>query len=166
MVSSPHRARRKDEAMTSESRAIEAPFEVDVEDVEYLRHGERPLLARIYRPRGRGPFPAVIDAHGGAWCVGTRTNNDPINMPVARGGVVVAALDFRMPPEASYPGSVADVHYGIRWLKANASRLGARADWVGAMGKSSGGHLVVLAALKPDDPRYAAIPSPPGANAE
>src|SRR5215470_9409829 len=136
MVSSPHRARRKDEAMTSESRAIEAPFEVDVEDVEYLRHGDTPLLARIYRPRGQGPFPAVIDAHGGAWCVGSRVNNDPINMPVARGGVV-AALDFRMPPDASYPGSVADINYGIRWLKANAAPFGTRPDWVGAMGTSS-----------------------------
>jgi len=149
--------------MTSESRVIEAPFEVDVEDVEYLRHGDAPLLARIYRPRGHGPFPAVIDAHGGAWCVGSRVNNDPINVPVARGGVVVAALDFRMPPDASYPGSVADINYGIRWLKANAARFGTRADWVGSMGTSSGGHLVVLAALKPHDPRYAAIPSPPGA---
>src|SRR5215470_17929618 len=165
MISSRRGTHGKDEAMTSESRVIEAPFEVDVEDVEYLRHGDTPLLARIYRPRGHGPFPAVIDAHGGAWCVGSRVNNDPINMPVARGGVVVAALDFRMPPEASYPGSVADVHYGIRWLKANASRLGARADWVGTMGTSSGGHLVVLAALKPDDPRYATIPCPAGGDA-
>jgi acetyl esterase len=149
--------------MATDTHATEeAPFEVETEDVEYLRHGDTPLLARIYRPRGRGPFPAVIDAHGGAWCVGTRVNNEPINLPVARGGVVVVALDFRMPPDASYPGSVADVNYGIRWLKANAGRFATRADWVGAMGTSSGGHLAVLAALKPDDVRYAAIPLPPG----
>src|SRR5215471_2588520 len=160
MVSSPHRARRKDEAMNSESRVIEAPFEVDVEDVEYLRHGDTPLLARIYRPRGEGPFPAVIDAHGGAWCNGDRTNNDTINAAVAKGGVVVAALDFRNPPDATYPGSVADVNYGIRWLKSEAKRFNTRPDWVGSMGTSSGGHLVVLNGLKPNDPRYAAIASP------
>jgi acetyl esterase/lipase len=141
------------------------PYEVDIEEVEYVRHGDRPLLARIFRPRGAGPFPAVVEAHGGAWCIGTRANNDTINTPIAREGIVVVALDFRMPPEASYPASVADVNYAIRWLKANAGRLRTRVDWVGAMGTSSGAHLAVLAALKPTDPRYAAIPAPPGAPA-
>ncbi len=126
----------------------QGPYEVDIEEVEYLRHGDKRFLARVFRPRGQGPFPAVIDAHGGAWCRGDRTNNDPINEAVARGGVVVAALDFRNPPDAIYPGSVADVNYGVRWLKSEAARFDSAPGMVGAMGTSSGGHLVVLAALK------------------
>ncbi len=133
-------------------------YDVDIEEVEYLRHGDTAIMARIHRPRGKGPFPAVIEAHGGAWCEGNRANNDTINSAVARGGVVVAALDFRNPPVATYPGSVADVNYGVRWLKANAARFDTKPEWVGSMGTSSGGHLVVLNALKPDDPRYATIP--------
>lgn len=132
--------------------------DVTIEEVEYLRHGAKPYLARIFRPEGKGPFPAVIDAHGGAWVEGSRTNNDPINRAVAEHGIIVAALDFRNPPEATYPGSVADTNYGVRWLKANAARFGSAPDLVGAMGTSSGGHLVVLNALKPLEPRYAAIP--------
>ena len=139
-----------------------APYEVDIQEVEYVRHGDKPLLARVFTPRGAAPFPAVVEAHGGAWCLGTRTNNDPINTPIARGGVVVAALDLRMPPDASNPGSVADVNYAIRWLKANATRFHTRPDWVGAMGTSSGAHLAVLAGLKPGDPRYVATPQPSG----
>jgi acetyl esterase/lipase len=135
-------------------------YAVDIEEVEYLRHGEKPFLARLFRPRGAGPFPALVEAHGGAWCAGHRTNNDTINAAVAQGGVVVAALDFRNPPDATYPGSVADVNYGIRWLKAEAQRFDTRPDWVGSMGTSSGGHLVVLNGLKPRDPRYCAIPLP------
>jgi acetyl esterase/lipase len=138
-------------------------YEFDIEEVEYLRHGGTPYLARVFRPRGKGPFPAVVEAHGGAWIAGNRAVNDPINREVAKGGVVVAALDFRNPPEATYPGSVADINYGVRWLKANAARFGTRPEWVGSMGTSSGGHLVVLAALKPADPRYAAIPLAGGA---
>jgi acetyl esterase len=42
--------------------------EFDVEDIEYLRHGDKPLLARVFRPRGEGPFPALVECHGGAWC--------------------------------------------------------------------------------------------------
>jgi acetyl esterase/lipase len=41
--------------------------EIDIEDVEYLRHGDKPLLARLFKPRGPGPFPALIELHGGWW---------------------------------------------------------------------------------------------------
>ena len=133
-------------------------YEVDVEEIEYLRHGDKPLLARVFKPRGKGPFPAVLEAHGGAWVQSSRVTNDPINMPVATGGVVVAALDFRCPPEATYPGSVADINYAVRWLKSNAERFNTRPEMIGTMGTSSGGHLAVLVAMKPGDPRYAAIP--------
>ena len=139
---------------------MDAGLAVEIEEVEYLRHGEKPFLARVFKPAGRGPFPAVIEAHGGAWSSGERSNNDSINREVAAGGVVVVALDFRVPPDATYPGSVADVNYGVRWLKSQAERFLTRPQWVGSMGTSSGGHLVVLAALKPEDPRYAAIARP------
>ena len=103
-------------------------YEVDIREVEYLKHGEKPLLARIFIPRGKGTFPAVVEAHGGAWCIGTRANNDPINAAIAKGGVVVAALDFRGGPEATYPSSVADINYGVR-IEAvgSALRLGETA---------------------------------------
>lgn len=42
-------------------------FELDVEDVEYIRHGNKPLLARLFKPRGPGPFPLIVEVHGGAW---------------------------------------------------------------------------------------------------
>ena len=143
-------------------------YELDIEEVEYLRHGDKPFMARIFKPRGQGSFPAVVEAHGGAWVDGHRAQNDAVNRPIAAGGVVVVALDFRAPPDATYPGSIADFHYAIRWLKANAARFNTRADMIGAMGTSSGGHIAVLAALKPHDPRYAAIPLPsaPGMDAK
>ncbi|MFN0304304.1 MAG: alpha/beta hydrolase [Burkholderiales bacterium] len=135
-------------------------FEVDIEEVEYLRHGGKGYLARVFKPRGKGPFPMVMDIHGGAWVDGHRAQNDSINRPVAEGGVVVVSIDFRCPPEATYPASVADVNYGIRWLKSQAARFNSHPDRVGVMGTSSGGHLAVLAAMKPNDPRYCAVPLP------
>ena len=45
-------------------------YDIDVEDVEYLRHGDKPLLARLFKPKGAGPFPLMVDLHGGAWCNG------------------------------------------------------------------------------------------------
>jgi acetyl esterase/lipase len=139
-----------------------ATQEIDVRDVEYLRHGDRPLLARMFVPRGTGPFPMVVELHGGAWYRGDRMNDTMMNEALARSGVVVAALDFRQPPEASYPGSLVDISYAIRWLKAHAADFHGRADRVGLMGASSGAHLAMLLAMKPRDPKYAARPLPPG----
>jgi acetyl esterase/lipase len=139
--------------------------DIDIEDVEYLRHGDRPLLARLFKPRGCGPFPLIIDLHGGAWCVGDRLRDTPINEPLARTGVVVAALDFRAPPDASYPGSFVDINYAIRWLKARATTLNSRADLVGIFGSSSGAHQAALLGMRPNDPRYGAIPLPAGSPA-
>src|SRR5437016_1536421 len=62
-------------------------YEIEIEEVEYLRHGSTPYIARMFKPRGAGPFPAVIDGHGGAWQGGDRFANDPINEAVAKGGV-------------------------------------------------------------------------------
>ncbi len=138
-------------------------YELDVEDVEYARHGDKPLLVRLFKPRGKGPFPLVIQLHGGAWCRGDRSDDTAVNEPLAKSGVVVAALDWRMPPVASYPAALADINYAIRWLKGRAGALGGLPESLGLMGTSSGGHLAMLAAMRPRDPRYSAISLPPGA---
>jgi acetyl esterase len=133
-------------------------YEIDIEDVEYLRHGDTPLLARLFKPRGSGPFPAIVELHGGAWCLGDRLQDTTINEQLARRGILVAALDFRVPPAASYPGSVMDINYGIRWLKTQAIRLGSRPEMVCTFGISSGGHLAMLLGMRPRDSRYSSIP--------
>ena len=137
-------------------------YDVDVKDVEYLRHGDKPLLARLYLPQGSGPFPLIVELHGGAWCRGDRLNDSVLDEALAKRGVVVVALDFRMPPDASYPGSLADIHYGIRWCKTQAAAWSSRPDWVGAMGSSSGAHQAMLLGMRPTDSRYAALPLPAG----
>ena len=128
------------------------------DDVEYQRQDGQPLLARLYQPIGPGPFPAVLEVHGGAWTGGDRFNNVSIAEALAADGVVVLSIDFRMPPQARYPDTVADVNLGIRWLKTNAAKFNSRADFVGGLGTSSGGHLLLLSALRPNDPRYASLP--------
>ena len=84
-------------------------YEIDVADVEYVRHGDKPLLARMFKPRGQGPFPAVVELHGGAWCLGDRLMDKPIHEPLAKSGVVVASLDFRVPPDASFTEKIVNL---------------------------------------------------------
>jgi len=140
--------------------------DITVEDVEYTRHGDSPLLARLYRPQGAGPFPIMVELHGGAWCRSDRLADKLIHESLARSGVIVASLDFRQPPVAPYPASFQDIHYAIRWLKARAKELGSRPDMVGSMGSSSGGHQAMLLGMRPFDARYGALPQPAGSAAD
>src|SRR5690242_7161870 len=137
---------------------IPARFEIEVRDLEYLRHSDGALLARLYRPLGAGPFTALVEVHGGAWASGDRLNNAPLDEALAKSGIVVLAIDFRMPPEHRYPASIADINFATRWLKTHAPEFASRRELVGGLGTSSGAHQLLLSALKPLDPRYAALP--------
>ncbi len=107
----------------------------------------------------------MVELHGGAWCRQDRLADKVIHEPLARSGVIVAALDFRQPPVAPYPASLQDIHYAIRWLKTRATDLGSRPDLVGSMGNSSGGHQAMLLGMRPFDARYGALPPSAGSPA-
>jgi acetyl esterase/lipase len=137
--------------------ATTVAHEVEVKDVEYQQLDGQPWLARVYRPVGVGPFPTIVDVHGGAWNNGDRTNDTQLNQALAARGILTVAIDFRQPPQAGYPASVCDMNLAIRWLKVHASEYGGT-NRVGALGVSSGGHLVLLGGVRPRDARYASLP--------
>jgi acetyl esterase/lipase len=129
---------------------ISGGYSVSIEDFEYARPNGEPLLARLYRPVGRGPFAALVDLHGGAWSSFDRTIDAHYDNALAACGVVVAALDFRQAPAHRFPTPIADAIAGIRYIKQHADALDVRADAVGLIGGSTGGHLALLAALRPN----------------
>jgi acetyl esterase len=136
-----------------------ARFDVEVSEVELRRNAAgRTLKARIYQPKGAGPFPALLDLHGGAWMNKDRFANEPMDRAVAASGVLVVAIDLTLSTEAPYPASVLDANYGVRWLKAKAAGWNGDAATLGVLGSSSGGHIAELIAMRPGDPRYNSIP--------
>jgi hypothetical protein len=38
-------------------------YEIEVSDVEYIKHNSKPYLARVYKAKGKGPFPLLIDPY-------------------------------------------------------------------------------------------------------
>lgn len=133
------------------------PYAFTTPEIEYIRHGDTGYMAKLYIPSGDGPFPMVIDLHGGAWSAGDLADCDARDKVLAASGLIVAAINFRHGADR-YPSSCADINYAVRWMKANASKFNGRADRIGLSGTSSGGHLATLVAMRPNDPRYAAIP--------
>ena len=134
-------------------------YDIDVREVPFRKTAKgRQLMARIYQPQGTGPFPVVLDLHGGAWNNKDRSANEPMARAVAASGVLVVSIDMTLAPEAPYPANVQDAHYGVRWLKHKAREWNGDPSTLGILGSSTGGHMGELIALKPRDPKYAALP--------
>lgn len=136
-----------------------ARFDLVVSEVEMRRNAAgRMLMARIYQPKGPGPFPTILDLHGGAWNRKDRFAEEPMNRALAASGLLVVAVDLTVAPEAPYPACVQDANYAVRWLKANAATWNGDVSKLGVYASSSGGHVAQLLAMRPRDPRYSAIP--------
>lgn len=131
------------------------------EDVVWARHGDLALQARIYRPAGRpaqSPAPVVIDVHGGAWSAGDRDDGALYDRALAAEGFLVVAIDFRQGADFRHPAASADVTAAVRWVRLNADALGADPERIGLIGSSSGGHLAMLAALRPNAEAHLGTP--------
>ena len=137
-------------------------FELEVWDVEFRRMPKRTLMARIYQPKGDGPFPVLLDLHGGAWNNKDRLANVPMDEAVAKAGMLVVAVDLTLAPEKPYPASVQDANYAVRWLKSKAKDWKGDPTSLGVLGSSSGGHIAQLLGMRPRDRSYNEIPLPGG----
>jgi acetyl esterase len=136
-----------------------AHFEIKVSEVPFRKNGRgRQLMARVYQPQGAGPFPTLLDLHGGAWIRKDRLANEPMDRAVAASGVLVVAIDMTLAEEAPYPASVRDANYGVRWLKYKAAGWKGDGSVLGVLGSSSGGHIAELLAMRPRDASYSSIP--------
>ena len=147
-------------AHAGELRLADAPVAFQMRDIDYLQVDGKTFQATVYQPEGSGPFPVILDVHGGAWVREdvSRDEHALLDKALAAMGIVVVAIDYRQSAQYHYPDSVADVNFAMRWLRANASTFNGSSQIAGAFGSSSGGHLVLLNGLRPSDPRYAAVP--------
>jgi acetyl esterase len=142
-----------------------ATFDLEVSEVELRRNrAGRMLMARIYQPKGAGPFPTVLDLHGGAWNAKDRHAEEPMDRALAASGLLVVAIDMTLAPDAPYPACIQDANYGVRWLKWKATSWNGDPSKIGIYGSSSGGHVAELLGMRPHDDRYNAIPLPEAKN--
>ena len=131
-------ARAQCEAVTKLQRRPEPLAEVR----DVLVDGEHGAIrARVYRPDLRGAAPVVVYLHGGGWVLGSVEAADgPVRALANRSGCVVVSVDYRLAPEAPYPGPLRDCVAAVRWVVAHRSELGG-SDRVVLLGDSAGGNL-------------------------
>jgi acetyl esterase/lipase len=88
--------------------------------------------------------PAVMLIHGGGWRSGDMSMELPMALQLAAHGYVAATVEYRLSPEALYPGAVLDLKAAVRWIRAHAREYGVDTLRIAAYGCSSGGHLASL----------------------
>ena len=129
----------------------EADLDVLESDAPYASPAGLELQARIYRPAQEQatPLPTVVAVHGGAWNANDRIRNELANRTLAASGMVVVSIDFRQGPDFQHPSATSDIVAAVRWTKLHAAAFGGDATNVGLVGNSSGGHLAILAGIRP-----------------
>lgn len=120
----------------------------------YAKYGEREMHVDLFKPKRKGKFPAVIVVHGGAWITGHYTMENPLAIALAKRGFVAVTVEHRLSNEKKYPAQIHDLKASVRWLRANAKRFGIDEKRIGAVGGSSGGHLVALLGATNDTLKY------------
>ncbi len=143
---------------------IDVPEMVKMEkDVEYGKGGDVSLKLDLYSPKNlTKPAPAVVLIHGGAWKMGHRSMYHYYCTKLAERGYVAVTVSYRLTGVATFPAAVEDVKCAVRWMRANAERLGVDPDRIAAMGGSAGGHLAMLLGYSSDVPELEGNGGNPG----
>jgi len=131
---------------------LPVPSSVKVEKkIEYGKGGDVSLKLDLYSPKQISTaVPGVLFIHGGSWKGGSREIYHSYCVQFAKRGYVAATVSYRLVGVAPFPAAVEDVKCAIRWMRANAKRLGVDPDHLAAVGASAGGHLATMAAYSSD----------------
>jgi acetyl esterase/lipase len=115
------------------------------------------LLGDLYVPDGVGTAPVLVAVHGGGWQVGNRKFYIHWGPYLARHGVAVFAIEYRLtkPGAKAYPDAVRDVRGAVAFIRANAARYRLDPERIGLMGDSAGAHLSALVALAGNELAFA-----------
>ncbi|MFO0870700.1 MAG: alpha/beta hydrolase [Pirellulales bacterium] len=122
-------------------------------DLEYGAGGNQPLRLDLARPEQLAQAaPCIIVIHGGAWRGGDKKAHTDLIFKFAQAGYVAVTVQYRFCPQFPFPAQIEDVKCAVRFLRANAERLGIDPRRCGAIGFSAGAHLaLLLGTMGPED---------------
>ena len=121
-------------------------------DGDHVTNVHQPTLTWFAAPAGQATGTAVIICPGGAYAVLSwgKEGMEPARWFNAL-GVSAFVLRYRL-LEYGNPAPLRDVLRAVRWVRAHAGEYGVRADRIGVMGFSAGGHLASCAGTLYDAP--------------
>lgn len=125
-------------------------YEVVVKkDLAYGKEEKQKL--DLYIPKEAKDFPVLVFVHGGGYQKGDRHECVTLGETFAARGVGVAAISYRLYPQAKHPAQIQDVATAFAFVKSHAKEHGANSSKISVGGHSAGAHLATLLAT---DARY------------
>jgi len=127
------------------------------EDIQYGQAAGVPLRLDARIPEGRGPFPAAIIVHGGAWVAGDkRTTVQPLFQPLADAKIATFSISYRLAnrrPDIAelltFATAIDDVRSAVAYVKQHAEEFRIDPSRIALIGESAGAQLASMAALRP-----------------
>ncbi|HEX4998124.1 MAG TPA: alpha/beta hydrolase [Terriglobia bacterium] len=119
-------------------------------NIVFGKGGDIDLLLDVYHPPA-GVTPkrmAIIHLFGGGFSSGSKNAGYIVNDARALGrlGYTNVAANYRLQGQALWPAQIHDTKAAIRWVRANATRIGVDPEKIAVAGYSAGGMLSLLAA--------------------
>ena len=136
-------------------------------NVSYANHDGVELLGDLYLPAGQGPYPLLVNVHGGYWRRGARETFQYWGPYLAERGYAGFTVSYRLtkPGKKTYPEVVHDIRAAVQFMRARAKEFRLDPDRIALWGNSAGAHLAALVALAGDAPLFArAYPQDPHAS--
>ena len=126
-------------------------------DIVYATHDGVALTGDLYRPAGEGPFPLIVNVHGGYWRRGSRDTFQYWGPYLAARGYAGFTISYRLtgPGQKTYPEAVHDVRAAVQFMRARAGELGLDPQRFVLWGNSAGAQLAALVALAGDSAPFA-----------
>jgi acetyl esterase/lipase len=121
----------------------------------YKTVGDVELPLYIYSPEGHkadNKTPAIVFFFGGGWKGGSPTQFEHHCKYLASRGMVAITVEYRVSSrhQIKVEDCIEDAKSAMRWVRANAAKLGVDPDRVGSGGGSAGGHLGACVAVIDD----------------
>ena len=119
-------------------------------DVVFGMYSGLALLLDVHHPDRSNGY-GVVYIPGSGWHTAQGYDAVPLKErppvastigPLRDAGYTVFVVNHRAAPQFRYPAAVQDAQRAVRWIRHNANAYNIRAGHIGAMGSSSGGHLV------------------------
>lgn len=103
---------------------------------------------RLYRPGGKGPYPALVFFHGGGWVLGSLNLSDHVCRTLcSEAGCIVVSADYRLAPEFPFPAGLEDCYDTVQWFYEHASDYGIDKERIAVGGESAGGNLAAAVCI-------------------
>jgi acetyl esterase/lipase len=127
----------------------------EIIDIPYIDSGDTGHLLDIYYPNNtEGPFPVIINIHGGGFLSESKETNRLFSHHLAEKGFILFNINYRLALEGTkVPGQIQDVVGAMDWIGKNMASYPANTEKIYIMGASAGAYLAVMATLVSESQR-------------